>query len=158
MVQSTESTRAEYAARMNRVVDHIQGHLADPLDLERLASVACFSPFHFHRLFTAWMRETLQAFVHRLRLERAAQLLVFDRLKSISEVALECGFSSSSGFARSFKRAFGVSASEWRKRKICQSNSKPWEEKEDAPLGFSKLPGLMVRDKEMPMTTESRII
>lgn len=149
---TSESTRREYAARMNRVVDHIQNHLADPLDLERLAAVACFSPFHFHRLFHASMGETLQVFVHRLRLERAAQLLAFSPLASISEIALECGFSSSSAFARALKAAFGVSASEWRKRKICQLNRKPWEAGEDASLGFSKLPGPMVRNKEIPMT------
>ena len=123
---------------MNRVVDHIQSHLADPLDLERLAAVACFSPFHFHRLFHAWIGETLQDFVLRLRLERAAQLLVFNELTTISEIALECGFSSPSAFARSFKGAFGVSASEWRKRKICQPNRKLWEADEEASLGFSK--------------------
>jgi AraC family transcriptional regulator len=91
-------------------------------------------------------------FVHRLRLERAAQLLVFDRLKSISEIALECGFSSPSAFARAFKGAFGVSASDWKKRKICPSNGKPWEAGEDASLGFSKLPGPTVRNHEIPMT------
>ena len=152
VTEASESTRREYAARMNRVVDHIQGHLADSLDLEQLAAVACFSPFHFHRLFRAWMGETLQAFVHRLRLERAAQLLVFNRVRSISDIALECGFSSSSAFARAFKTGFGVSAGEWRKRKICQANRNPWEAGDDVSLGFSKLAGPMVRDKEIPMT------
>jgi AraC family transcriptional regulator len=140
---------------MNRVVDYIQRHLTDPLDLEQLAAVACFSPFHFHRLFRAWMGETLQAFVHRLRLERAAQLLVFNQVQSISDIALECGFSSSSAFARAFKSAFGVAASEWRKRKICQTNRKPWKADEDAYLGFSNQSGPMVRDKEIPMTNTS---
>jgi AraC family transcriptional regulator len=135
---TSEATRREYAARMNRVVDHIQLHLADPLDLEQLAAVACFSPFHFHRLFHAWMGETLQAFIHRLRLERAAQLLVFNRLTSISEIAMECGFSSASAFARAFKASYGVSASDWRKRKICQTNRKPWKADEEGSMGFSK--------------------
>lgn len=98
------------------------------------------------------MGETLQAFVHRLRLERAAQLLVFNRIRSISDIALECGFSSSSVFARAFKNAFGVSAGEWRKRKICQENRNPWQAGDDISLGFSKLAGAMVRDKEIPMT------
>jgi AraC family transcriptional regulator len=137
---------------MNRVVDHIQGHLADPLDLEQLSAVACFSPFHFHRLFRVWMGETLQAFIHRLRLERAAQLLVFDQVRSISDIALECGFSSSSAFARAFKTAFGLSAGQWRKRKVCQSNRKPCEAGEDASLGFSELTGPMAREKEISMT------
>ena len=149
---ASESTRREYAARMNRVVDYVQDHLADPLDLEQLAAVACFSPFHFHRLFRAWMGETLQAFVHRLRLERAAQSLVFNRAQSVSDIALECGFSSPSAFARAFKAAFGTSAGEWRKRKNCQANRKPWKAGEDALLGFSELAGRMVRDKEIPMT------
>ena len=152
VVVASESTRREYAARMNRVVDHIQGHLADPLDLERLAAVACFSPFHFHRLFRGWMGETLQAFVQRLRLERAAQLLVFDQVRSISDVAVECGFSSSSTFARAFKAAFGTTAGEWRKRKICQANRKGWEAVDEASLGFSELAGPMVRNKEITMT------
>jgi AraC family transcriptional regulator len=95
---------------MNRVIDHIQKHLNDQLNLEHLAAIACFSPFHFHRLFRAWTGETLQAFVHRLRLERAAAELVFNRPKSITAIALDCGFSGSSAFARAFKEAFGVSA------------------------------------------------
>src|SRR5436305_188409 len=147
-VEASEVTRREYARRMNRVVDYIEEHLAEALDLQRLADVACFSPYHFHRLFHAWMGETLQAFVHRLRLERAAQLLVFDGLRSISEIALECGFSSAGTFARAFKAGFGVTASEWRKRKICQANRKNWEAGEEADLGFSKLPGPKVRHKE----------
>jgi AraC family transcriptional regulator len=143
-IAASESTRREYAARMNRVVDHIQSHLADPLDLEQLASVACFSPFHFHRLFRAWTGETLQSFVHRLRLERAAQMLVFDRARTISEIAQECGFSTASSFARAFKTAFATSAGEWRKRKICQANGKDWKAGDGAALGFSKV--------ENPMT------
>src|SRR5437868_5971340 len=135
-----DSTRSEYAARINRVVDYIQGHLADPLNLERLAAVACFSPFHFHRLFHAWMGETLQDFVHRLRLERAAQMLVFHPDRTISDIAMACGFSSASAFARAFRPAFGESASEWRNRKNCQSNRKEWKAGADASLGFSKLP------------------
>src|SRR5580698_10306061 len=108
--EASVTTRKEYAARMNRVVDYIQNHLADPLDLERLYSVACFSSFHFHRLFRAWMGETLQSFVHRPRLEKAAHVLVFDQARSISDIASECGFSSSGTFARAFKLAFGTPA------------------------------------------------
>jgi AraC family transcriptional regulator len=127
-VASSEATRREYAARINRVVDYIQSHLADPLDLERLAAVACFSPFHFHRLFHAWMGETLQDFVHRLRLERAAQLLLFNPLTSISEIALECGFSSSSAFARAFKGAF---------RRICKRMAKAQDLSTDSQASAS---------------------
>jgi AraC family transcriptional regulator len=148
---ASESTRREYAARINRVVDHIQSHLAEPLDLEYLASIACFSPFHFHRLFHAWMGETLQAFVNRLRLERAAKLLVFDRQESITYIALDSGFSGSNTFARAFKAAFGISASEWRKRKMCQASRKMWEEDRVDFTGFSESPDPVIRSKEISM-------
>ena len=125
--QSPESTRQEYAARMNRVIDHIRRHLSNPLDLDELAAIACFSPFHFHRLFRAWMGETLQTFVHRLRLERAAAELAFDLRKSVTAIALDAGFSGSAVFARTFKEAFGMSATEWRNRKIRQATRKEGE-------------------------------
>jgi AraC family transcriptional regulator len=152
IVEVSPSTHREYAARMNRVIDHIQAHLSDSLNLEQLASVACFSPFHFHRLFRAWMGETLQEFVHRLRLERAAQLLIFDPFRSISEIAAECGFTSSGAFARAFKQTFGEPASEWRKRKICETNRNGGEAEKDTFLGFSKAADTISRRQENPMT------
>ena len=53
------SPRAEYTRRMNRVLNYIDRHLDQPLDLRQLAEVANFSPYHFHRVFAAWMGETL---------------------------------------------------------------------------------------------------
>ena len=58
--------------RVNRVIFHVERHLGEPLHLEELARVACFSPFHFHRIFAAFTGEPLAAFIRRLRLERAA--------------------------------------------------------------------------------------
>jgi AraC family transcriptional regulator len=125
---SQDTRRAEYAARFNRVVDHIQAHLAEPMALETLASVACFSPYHFHRLFHGWMGETVHAFILRLRVERAATQLIHNPRKSITEIALDCGFSSSSTFARAFKAFHGLSASEWRQiRKIRKADRKDCE-------------------------------
>lgn len=145
----TEPTRRDHAERLNRVMDHIQDHLGEPLDLEGLASVACFSPFHFHRIFRAWTGETLQQFVHRLRLERAAQQLVFDPLKPITDIALDCGFSGSSPFARDFRKAFGMSASHW--RKIHQLRRKDRQVRLTLPRGSSFLVDPMVHRKEPTM-------
>ncbi len=41
----------DYRGRINRAIDHITRNLAEPLPLEEVARVACFSPFHFHRIF-----------------------------------------------------------------------------------------------------------
>jgi len=64
--------REEYVSRINRVIDHIEANLDTDLSLERLAEVAGFSPFHFHRIFRAMMGETLNQFIQRLRIEKAA--------------------------------------------------------------------------------------
>jgi AraC family transcriptional regulator len=107
--------RAEYVARINRVMDHIDGHLGASLTLDELAGVAAFSPFYFHRIFAAMVGETPAQYVRRLRVERAAQQLVAAPRKPVTQVALDCGFSGSAPFARAFKETLGMSASEWRR-------------------------------------------
>lgn len=122
MSPSSDRSRSEYAARLNRVVDHIEAHLGEELRLDELARVACFSPFHFHRVFAAWTGETLHQHILRLRLERAASQLVHEPRKSVTAIALDCGFGGSAAFARAFRAAYGVSATAWRagERKNCK--------------------------------------
>jgi len=122
-----EQQRDEYTARINRVLDYIGAHLNRDLTLQTLAKVANFSPYHFHRIFRAMMGETVRQFIQRLRIERAASMLVVNPKKSITEIAFDCGFSGSAAFARAFRDTFGMSASDWRKgghrdnSKICET-------------------------------------
>jgi AraC family transcriptional regulator len=109
-----DPNRLEYEKRVNRVIDHVRDHLAEDLPLERLARIALFSPFHFHRVFRAVTGETLSAFVQRQRLERAAASLIHHPDQSVLAVALDHGFASAAGFARAFRGHFGMSATEWR--------------------------------------------
>jgi AraC family transcriptional regulator len=121
--------REEYASRINRVIDYIEAHIDKDLSLEALAEVACFSRYHFHRLFGAITGEPLGQFIQRIRVEKAASKLIHNPKKSITQIAFECGFSGSAAFARAFKEAFGMSAREWRvegyltDRKICKDKS-----------------------------------
>jgi AraC family transcriptional regulator len=113
---------------MHRVVEHIDQHLDEPLELETLAAVAHFSPFHFHRLFSAWMGETLGEYVRRRRLEIAAQRLVSQPAVPVLQVALSVGFASAEAFARAFKTRFGSAPSSWRVSEDSnrgQANRKP---------------------------------
>ena len=110
----TGGHRLEYETRVNRVIDHIRGHLAEELSLSTLARVAAFSPFHFHRVFRAITGETLFGFIHRLRIEKAAGALLNHPDQSVLEIALDHGFASAATFARAFKTRFGMSATEWR--------------------------------------------
>ena len=106
--------RQEYFSRINRVLDYIEHNLDQELSLEILAGVASFSRFHFHRLFRALVGETLNSFIQRNRIEKAAAQLLDNPKKSITEIAFDCGFSGSAPFARAFKEAFHMSASQWR--------------------------------------------
>lgn len=108
------NSRAEYERRMHRVLAYIDEHLSEPLDLNVLAQAANFSPFHFHRLFTAWMGETLGAYLRRRRVQVAAMRLASQPRTSVLNVALSVGFGSGEAFARAFKNHFGCSPTAWR--------------------------------------------
>jgi len=109
-------SRIEYEHRMHRVLEAIDRRLDQPLDLASLAAVAHFSPYHFHRLFAAWMGETLGDYVRRRRVELAAGRLAAQPRLSVLQVALSVGFGSGEAFARAFKARFGCSPSAWRAR------------------------------------------
>ncbi len=106
--ESTSETTLDYVERVNRAIDFVIAHLDEPLQLDDVARVAFFSPFHFHRVFRSLLGETLHQFVKRLRLERALMLLSHEPGRSLTDVALACGFASSSDFSRSFKQRYGV--------------------------------------------------
>lgn len=105
---SSDATAADYVQRVNRAIDHVVRNLDGDLSLSAVARAACFSPFHFHRVFKALVGETLGQFVKRQQLERALYLMSHAPGRSLTEVALACGFSSSADFSRSFKQRFGA--------------------------------------------------
>lgn len=111
---SSKLGRTVHVARSNRVVDYIDAHLCDPLDMHTLAAVANFSPWHFHRIYQAAMGETVTARVRRRRLETAAALLLASPPAAVQSIALESGFCSAEVLTRSFKARFGVTPSAWR--------------------------------------------
>ncbi len=112
------SSRAEYQRRMHRVLAHIDQQLDQPLDLATLAGVAHFSPFHFHRLFAAWMNETLGDYLRRRRVEVAAMRMAAQPRLSVLQAALGVGFGSGEAFSRAFRKRFGASPTAWRARAL----------------------------------------
>jgi len=108
----------EYIHRINRVIDYIEKNLDQDLNLERLSEVAHFSPFHFHRIFSAFMGETLNGFIRRIRVEKAASMLLNDPEKPVSEIAFYCGFNNFPVFCRNFRERYGMNAQEFRETRI----------------------------------------
>lgn len=104
-----ELLRQEYIRRINKVVDYIDKHFDEELTLDMLADVASFSRFHFHRLFSAMTGETVNGFIKRVRLERAASMLMVKSRQTITEIAFQCGFSGNAVFTRAFNEYFQMS-------------------------------------------------
>jgi AraC family transcriptional regulator len=102
-----------YAARVQRVVDYLAEHLDDALDLETLASVAHFSPYHFHRIYRALLQETVNDTVRRLRLRRAA-IDLLDRNLSVERAARRAGYASQAAFTRAFRAEYGQPPARYR--------------------------------------------
>jgi AraC family transcriptional regulator len=78
-----------------------------------LAGVACFSPYHFHRVFRGMVGEPVAEYVRRLRLDQAAINLRHSK-KSVTDLALRWGYDSLEAFTRAFRQRFGVSPSQYR--------------------------------------------
>jgi len=95
-------------------MDYIEKHLDEEITLDKIAQIACFSPFHFHRIFSTLAGETPNTFIQRIRIEKAAQKLKNEGNTSISEIASDCGFVSAAHFSRTFRKYFGLTAKEFR--------------------------------------------
>jgi AraC family transcriptional regulator len=108
-----ERLRDDYFARACRAVEYIDDHLDQDLSLARLAELACFSPRHFHRVFTELLGETPDDCVRRMRLQKATGMILRRDAPTMTEIATRCGFSTSALFSRNFARRYGASPTEW---------------------------------------------
>jgi AraC family transcriptional regulator len=107
------STKEDYIRRVNRVVEYINNHLNEEMDLKKLSEISNFSEFHFHRIFKALRQETLSAYIIRTRVETAALLLSYSDLP-VEIIACNVGYEIPSSFSKSFKQFFGLSPTEYR--------------------------------------------
>jgi len=96
---------------------YILENIAEPLAVEDVARVAGLHPNYALSLFTSVMRVPIRKFVVRMRLVRARALL-FESNMSIANVAFQSGFNSLSQFYAQFRRAYGVTPLELRRRLI----------------------------------------
>ena len=111
----TLQSKQTYFRLINKTKDYIEQHLKQPISLSDLANNANLSEFHFHRIFTKYSTETVNEFITRFKLERAAIFLRVNPRTSIIDIALEYGYNGPSSFSRSFKKHFGISPLKYRK-------------------------------------------
>ncbi len=107
----------EYLRQVQRGVDYVEAHLDDEVPLADVARHAGLSQWHFQRVFKALTNETLKTYVRSRRFAHALDALVTTRARII-EIALAAGFESQESFTRAFKKAFGVTPAEYRRRGV----------------------------------------
>ena len=106
-------THNDYTQRINKVAEYINSHLDTPIEVKTLANVANLSDFHFCRIFKALKGESPIAFIARLRIETAAQLLRYSAL-SVEEIAFNIGYETPTSLSKAFKNQYGITPSQYR--------------------------------------------
>ena len=101
--------------RMQRVCNYINSHLTGSIERARVAHEAHLSEGAFSRFFKLRTGKTLPQFVNELRIGRACRLLADGEAK-ITDIALECGFSSLANFNRRFLEITGFSPGNYRRQ------------------------------------------
>ena len=115
-MKTKESTREDYLKRINTVVEYINNHFDEDMDLKRLAEISNFSMFHFHRIFKAFQHETLLAYIIRIRIETAARLLRYTELP-VETIAYNVGYEVPSSLSKAFRQFYDISPIEYRNNK-----------------------------------------
>lgn len=94
------------------VIDYIYDNMDKKLTLAELANKAMYSKYHFHRVFKILVGETLNAFVKRVKMERAHLHIHQNTTATISDHSVRFGYSSLANFSRDFRDYYGYSPSE----------------------------------------------
>lgn len=125
--------------QINIVIDYIHNNLATKLNISILCELTTVSTYHFHRIFSNIIGEPLAKYIARKRIEKAALLLLADDVTSITNIAYDCGFSTTSIFCRNFKCHFGMTAQEYRTKKslLNSKNSQLISKKSDNDRPYS---------------------
>ncbi|MDD3287855.1 MAG: AraC family transcriptional regulator [Alphaproteobacteria bacterium] len=92
--------------RVLKSINYIEAHLGDDFQSSETSDAACYSYYHFLRIFHALTGMTVSAYIRRRRLTKAAEALSQDQNRII-EIAQNAGFESQAAFSRAFKDMFG---------------------------------------------------
>lgn len=154
----------EHKKRIIKAIRYIDTHLDADLSLEKIAEVAMYSSFHFHRIFKLITGETLQNYIIRKKTEKSAFYLAVKKEMGIKDIYLDLGFSNHSVFSKTFKKYYGIAPSAFRNsapetfHKIVQVQSKNGQKdavfsqyicKVDNLLNWTKM-NLKIEVKQLP--------
>jgi AraC-like DNA-binding protein len=102
------------------MLQYIHNHFSEEITIADLSNEAIISPSEVLRCFHNTIHTTPNQYLKQFRIQKAAKMLVETDMTSL-EIALECGFQSSSYFTKSFKEKMGSTPLEFRKNN-CKGN------------------------------------
>lgn len=105
---------AEHRDRLRSMIAYIHRHYGDKITLSEIARAAGVSEREASRCFKKNIRQSPVEYLIAFRLNEAKKLLRESDL-SVTEVSLRCGFSDSAYFGKTFRSAFGVTPSAYRR-------------------------------------------
>ena len=106
----------DYLAHVRNAIEYIEKNLDQDIKTADVAKEVAFSMYHFHRIFLAVVGNSVAGYIRRRRLTKAAFELVKTN-KKIIDIALDYRFETPESFARAFKRMYGITPGQYRKRK-----------------------------------------
>ncbi|MGN1411538.1 MAG: AraC family transcriptional regulator [Oscillospiraceae bacterium] len=105
----------EYITKIGQVIDYVQEHYMDVITLDDVSSLACYNKQYFTRIFKKHMKITFLEYLNSVRIRHIFDELIYTDT-SISEIAERNGFTNNKNFQKSFKKSYGCTPSEMRKR------------------------------------------
>ena len=156
-----------YSESINRVIKAIYRDLSQvenpDFSLDRLSDLACYSKYHFHRLFTLHAGVSLKSYIKWLRLKRAAHQLTVQKEDTIINIALSAGFESHEAFSRAFKQACGQSPSGFRSNPDWSAWETPphaveSQDDEHFPCGFKNDPTMLFEEVRSACSLEKTLV
>ncbi len=100
-------------ARVQPALDYMQAHLAEPIQRDVLAACVHLSESRFHDVFRQATGTSAIAYLRRLRIRKAQELLLSSEL-SVADVGRRCGYPNQFHFSREFKNTSGQSPHRYR--------------------------------------------
>lgn len=99
-------------AELNHLVDHVEGHLAEEIDVSSVASRLGTTEYHLRRMFSSLSGMPLSEYIRRRRMTLAAADVV--GTEDLLEIAVRYGYGSTEAFGRAFRSVHGVGPSDVR--------------------------------------------
>lgn len=101
----------DYLGVISRSIEYIENNIMEELTLEEIAKKSFLSPFHFHRIFSAFTGFSVMEYIRKRKLNIAVLSLKHNK-KTILETAIEFGYGSNESFSRAVQKEFGCNPSE----------------------------------------------